>query len=161
MSARQKHLFLDAEGTLYVPKDGRTAVEFWLGEHTIERAVRLFKVAEDVAPALQRIQELDIMMHVVSLHKDIILPQLLDELELGNHFEDLLINGDKGIRIRQYAESHGIPLEDCLMVGDRIDLDITPVQNAGIKAILIDRDGEIERDDITIIRSFDELIEHV
>jgi len=156
VTARYKHLFLDAEGTLYLPRKGYTARDFWKGEHTIERATEMFEIPDNVISTLAEMRKSGVVMHVVSLHLEGLLAKLLDSLGIGHFFHDLIINGDKGKRIEAYASEHGISRNDCLMVGDRYDLDIAPVHARGIRAILLDREGS-NRHPIPPIQSVDEL----
>ena len=133
------YLFLDAEGTLFLPKEGLSYLDFWAGEHTLERAKDVFELDPATVEVLEKLRKMGITMYVVSKHEEAILPSLLEHFGIRKFFKDVLINGDKGQRIREQAAADGIPLDRCLMVGDMYSLDIAPCLREGIKCYLLDR----------------------
>ena len=134
------HLFFDAEGTLYITRNDRMKFkDFWDGDHTIERAREMFTLDSGVKELLEYLSKENIPMYIVSkYHKDL-LPELLEHLEIRSYFTEVLINGDKGERIEEYLVKNNIDRRKCLMLGDMYDLDIEPVRDRGIFAILVDR----------------------
>jgi phosphoglycolate phosphatase-like HAD superfamily hydrolase len=136
---RYKHIFLDAEGTLYVPKDGRSRWEFW-ADPSPELAEEFFELDSGVEDALRRIRRKAHTLGLVSWNSEPVLTALLRKFKLSEYFDCVLINGDKGKNIEKYLEKNGLRKEDAIMVGDMPNLDLYPLRRAGIDAILVDRD---------------------
>jgi FMN phosphatase YigB (HAD superfamily) len=134
------HIFFDAEGTLYVPRKAHDYSEFWSGHQTINNAKKIFKLDKDALKLLTRLKNEKIPMYVVSQHKKELLIELLEYFGIKDFFTDVLVTSEKGKRIEQLAKSKQIPLDKCLMIGDRYDLDIAPVLEVGGAALLIDRE---------------------
>lgn len=135
---RFKHLFLDAEGTIYVPHKGRSTWEFW-ADPSPERARHFFKLDEGVAEALDSLKgSLDSLCIVSKNHKQV-LDTLLDDFGIKGYFDEVILNGDKGREIMKYLSQRGFDHREALMVGDTPNLDLYPVRNAGVSAILVDR----------------------
>jgi len=137
-SWRFKHIFLDAEGTLYVPRGGRSRWSFWSAPSP-ERAARFFKLDSGAIPALMTLRGKAETLCVVSMNDERVLQSLLRKFGIASWFDCIMVNGDKGDRIRQYLAERGLRKEDALMVGDMPKLDLFPLRNAGIEAILVDR----------------------
>lgn len=135
---RELYLFFDAEGTLYVTKSGEPFQKFWLGEPSLERALSMFKLDLDVYSTLEKFYKAQVPMFVVSKHKEELLPLLLDGLGIKKFFQKVLINGDKGKRIREFAEKHDFPLDKCYMIGDNLELDIISARREGVNGIFLD-----------------------
>jgi phosphoglycolate phosphatase-like HAD superfamily hydrolase len=136
---RYRHIFLDAEGTLYVPKNGRSRWYFW-ARPTPEDAVEFFELDRGVIQALERLRSDADTLCLVSLNTEPVLNAVLDHFGLRRFFDAIMVNGDKGKRISRFLNERGLNKEDSLMVGDTPSLDLYPVQKAGINAILVDRD---------------------
>jgi phosphoglycolate phosphatase-like HAD superfamily hydrolase len=134
-----KHIFLDAEGTLYVPKNGRSRWEFW-ADPSPELAERFFELDSGVEEALRKIRKKAQTVVLVSWNSKPVLDALLRKFKLTDFFDCILVNGDKGKRIESYLENRGLRKEDAIMVGDMPSLDLYPLRKAGIDAILVDRD---------------------
>jgi len=137
-SWRFKHIFLDAEGTLYVPRGGRSRWSFWSAPSP-ERAARFFKLDEGVIPALMTLRSRAETLCIVSMNDERVLNSLLRKFGIASWFDCIMVNGDKGERVGQYLADRGLRREDALMVGDMPKLDLYPLRNAGIEAILVDR----------------------
>jgi phosphoglycolate phosphatase-like HAD superfamily hydrolase len=135
---RFKHIFLDAEGTLYVPKDGRSRWAFWSRPSPAE-AVEFFKLDDGVVDALERLRSEAETVCVVSLNSEPVLDAILDHFDIRRFFDDVMVNGDKGKRISQYLERNCLDKSDAVMVGDTPSLDLYPVLRAGIHSLLVDR----------------------
>lgn len=130
-------IFFDAEGTLWEPRKGKTFADFW-ADPTESRANEVFELTQGCTVTLDRLTAAGIRLIVVSKHNKRILPGLLRLFNLDLYFEDVLINGDKGLRVREWLKGQGIPRSAALMVGDRADLDILPLEREGIRAFLVD-----------------------
>jgi FMN phosphatase YigB (HAD superfamily) len=132
--------FLDAEGTLYVPKPGRTAEAFWRGECTLERALAHFEPETGVFDALRRLRAQGSRVVVVSKHREDLLLQLFDAWGLRALIDDVILTHRKGQAIARFLETEGVPPSRALMLGDRPDLDVEPVLREGVPALLLRRD---------------------
>jgi len=135
---RFKHVFVDAEGTLYVPKNGRSRWEFWT-DPSPESAVEFFELDEGVYDALVKLRSKAETLCIVSMNKEAILNALLEKFGIRHLFDEVLLNGDKGHRVEQYLEDHGYPKDCAIMVGDMPGLDLYPLRAVGVEAILVDR----------------------
>jgi FMN phosphatase YigB (HAD superfamily) len=133
-------LFLDAEGTLYVPRPGRKPRDFWAQRpHTVERALEVFQAEPGIRPVLARLRTLGCTLCVVSRHKRNLLLDILRALDLYDYFDRILVDEDKGLAIRTFLEVRGLSREAALMVGDTPWLDIDPPEAQGIRALLVER----------------------
>jgi len=135
---RYKHIFLDAEGTLYVPKHGRSRWDFWVNPSPDE-AIGFFELDEGVIETLKKLREEAETLCLVSRNSEQILGALLDEFKIREYFDRVLLNGDKGKQIEAYLTEKGLRKESAVMVGDMPSLDLYPVWRAGIDALLVDR----------------------
>ena len=135
---KYKHIFLDAEGTLYVPRRGRSRWDFWENP-SAEAAVDFFELDKGVRQALDQLRgEVDTIC-VVSRNSELILNALLDKFGIRDYFDEIMVNGHKGRKIEDYLKKNGFRKEQSLMVGDMPSLDIMPVRESGVEAILVDR----------------------
>ncbi len=137
-SRRFKHVFLDAEGTIYVPHRGRSTWEFW-ARPSPELAKDFFRLDEGVAEALMSIRGKVDSLCIVSKNSKPVLDALLEDFGIREYFDEVILNGDKGRQISQYLNDRGYDRTDAVMVGDTPALDLYPVRDAGIEAILVDR----------------------
>jgi phosphoglycolate phosphatase-like HAD superfamily hydrolase len=133
-----KHLFLDAEGTLYVPKGGRSRWVFW-ADPTPEAALEFFELDTGVYEALHQLRGQVDTLCLVSRNTEDILGALLEKFGIRGFFDEIMLNGDKGRQIERYLCRNGFKKEESLMVGDMPGLDLFPVKRAGIEAVLVDR----------------------
>lgn len=134
-----KHVFLDAEGTLYVPKGGRSRWEFWAAP-TPEAAVEFFELDKGVKEALTALRERVDTLCIVSKNPEEILSALLEKFGIRHLFDEIMLNDNKGKLIANYLHRKGFRREDSVMVGDMPALDVYPVRKMGIEAVLVDRD---------------------
>lgn len=73
------------------------------------------------------------------------LPRALEKFKLAPYFEKMYLSFEQGILkndinfLNRVIDELQIPKEDCLVVGDSMESDIVAAQNAGIKAMLVDR----------------------
>jgi len=131
-------VFLDAEGTIYVPHRGRSTWDFW-ARPSPELAKDFFRLDEGVAEALRTLRgEVDSLC-VVSRNSKPVLDALLDDFGIREFFDEVILNGDKGREISKYLSDRGYDHSEAVMVGDTPALDLYPVRRAGIEAILVDR----------------------
>lgn len=135
---RFKHVFLDAEGTLYVPKNGRSRWEFW-ADPSPAAAVDFFELDRGVAEALREIRDRADTLCIVSMNQEPILEALLDKFGIRGFFDEVIVTKDKGRRIAEYLVERGLKREDAVMVGDMPYLDLYPARAIGVEAILVDR----------------------
>jgi phosphoglycolate phosphatase-like HAD superfamily hydrolase len=133
-----RHLFLDAEGTLYVPKNAKPQWEFW-ADPTPEAAVEFYELDKGVKETLESLRGQMDSICLVSHNPEPILYALLDKFGIRHLFDKIMINGHKGKQIVEYLISHGYRRENALMVGDTPKLDLYPVRRLGVESILIDR----------------------
>jgi FMN phosphatase YigB (HAD superfamily) len=135
---RFKHLFLDAEGTLYVPKGKRLLWEFW-AKPSPEAAVKFFELDKGVAETLKRLRDQVETICLVSRNSWPILSAILQAYGIEDCFDAIMLNGDKGKKIEQYLTKHGFSKAESVMVGDMPDLDLFPVLRVGVVSVLVDR----------------------
>jgi phosphoglycolate phosphatase-like HAD superfamily hydrolase len=133
-----KHVFLDAEGTLYVPKNGKSRWEFWANPSP-EAAIEFFELDRGVKESLEQLRSQVDTLCLVSKNPEDILGALLDKFGIRHLFDDIMLNGDKGKQIAQYLSRRGLRRDESVMVGDMPVLDLYPVRRRGIEAILVDR----------------------
>lgn len=144
MKGKKRVVFFDAEGTLYVPRKGKSYSSFWEdGEHSLERAVEHFKLNDGVLETLERMKKMGFTMVVVSTHKPELLPSLLEHFGVKEYFSDIIINGDKGTRMIEFLKEKGIPKNFAVAVGNNRTIDIEPAERVGIKGYLLAR-GNLE-----------------
>jgi len=131
-------MFFDAEGTLYVPKGRAKAWEFW-SDPSPELAVEFFRLDHGVRESLEHLRRQAETMCVVSWNRGDILDELLEQNGIRDMFDEVMLNEDKGKLIGSFLSRRGLPRESALMVGDTPEMDIYPVERAGIEAVLVDR----------------------
>lgn len=147
-----KAVFFDAEGTLYVSRKGKCLEDFWShGELTLERAIDYFELNEGVKKTLEELLKKRMVIAVVSVHKDHLLPNLLEHFGISDFFEEIMINGDKGRLMSTFLWERGIRKEDALMVGDTYEIDIEPAIREGIRSLQMGED----------IESIPEVLDHI
>ena len=138
MTNSQRIVFFDAEGTLYVPKKGKTFDDFWEGgEHTLKRALENFELNRGVEETLGELLKKGHELVVVSVHKPDLLPDLLKGLGIRRCFADVLVNGDKGELMEEYLDRKDAPKENAVIVGDIYHVDIKPAEKVGIRGLLL------------------------
>ena len=103
---------------------------------------------EDVLPTLDRLQRTDLKMGIIS-NWDTPLHAMVEELGLASYFEVIVASHDQRVQsakpdaaIFEYAlNAIGVPAAEAVHVGDSFEADIMGAHTAGIRPILIDRDG--------------------
>lgn len=135
---KYRHVFLDAEGTLYVPKRGMSRWIFWENP-SAEAALDFFELDRGVRQALEQLRSEVDTVCLVSRNSELILNALLDKFGIRDYFDEVMVNGHKGKKILEYLQKNGLRKDESIMVGDMPSLDIIPVKECGIEAILVDR----------------------
>lgn len=136
---RFKHIFLDAEGTLYIPKNGRSRWEFW-ADPTPDQAIEFFELDDGVPEALEKLRNGAETLCLVSRNTAPILYAVLDHFGIRDYFDSVILNGDKGRNIARFLEQRGLSKDEAVMVGDMPAIDLYPVLRAGVYSLLVDRD---------------------
>ena len=103
---------------------------------------------EDVLPTLDRLQQMNLKMGIIS-NWDTPLHAMVEELGLALYFDVIVASHDQRVRsakpdaaIFEYAlNTVGVSAEEAVHVGDSFEADIIGAYAAGIRAILLDRDG--------------------
>jgi putative hydrolase of the HAD superfamily len=105
-----------------------------------------FRAYPDAAPALAALRERGLALVCVS-NWDISLPEVLERCGLGGAVDGVVTSAGVGARKPDPAifapalELAGCTAAEALHVGDRPDEDVAGARAAGIRALLIDRDG--------------------
>jgi putative hydrolase of the HAD superfamily len=105
-----------------------------------------WRVYDDVLPALDMLARRGIRRAIVS-NWDSRLPVLLERLDLRRRFEFVLTSAQAGYRkpdahiFNQALARLNLEPSQVIYIGDSYEDDAVGAQNAGIKPILIDRDG--------------------
>jgi putative hydrolase of the HAD superfamily len=116
-----------------------------------------FRAFDDAAPALAELRGLGLRLACVS-NWDYTLPDVLASCGLGGALDDVVTSAAVGARkpdprIFEVAlERAGCPADEALHVGDTADEDLAGARAAGIRALLIDRDGGGEIESLAAIR---------
>lgn len=150
------NIFFDAEGTLYVTRKGFTYSDFWK-EPDLNRAKKMFKLDKNVLKVLRYLRERKVPMYIVSKHNKKLLIALLSHFGIQEFFEEILINGDKGQKIKALANQRNIPINSCIMVGDCYELDIKPTVREGIRSLLINREYN-KMSNVPRVKNFEDLL---
>ena len=103
---------------------------------------------EDVLPTLNRLQQMNLKMGIIS-NWDTPLHAMVEEIGLAPYFEVVVASHDQRVRsakpdaaIFEYAlNAVGVSPEEAIHVGDSFEADIVGAHTAGLRAILLDRDG--------------------
>ncbi len=76
--------------------------------------------------------------------------RVLEKFELEQHFHQMFLSCEVGMIktdeafLEHVLKEIGVEKEDCLLVGDSLQSDVKAAENAGIKAMLVDRRGTRE-----------------
>lgn len=103
---------------------------------------------EDVLPTLDQLQQIDLKLGIIS-NWDTPLHAMVEELGLAPYFDVVVASHDQRVRsakpdaaIFEYAlNAVDVSPEEAVHVGDSFEADIIGAHTAGIRAILLDRDG--------------------
>lgn len=127
-----------------------------------ERADR-WRPYDDVLPVLLRLRDRGLRLGVIS-NWDLRLRKLLGDLGLSELFDVIVCSAEVGIRkpdpriFERACEAVGVAPQDAVHVGDHGYADLLGARSAGLRAVLIDRQGgEPAAAGPAPISSFDEL----
>ena len=103
---------------------------------------------EDVLPTLDQLQQMDLKLGIIS-NWDTPLHAMVEELGLAPYFDVVVASHDQRVRsakpdaaIFEYAlNAVDASPEEAVHIGDSFEADIIGAHTAGIRAILLDRDG--------------------
>ena len=103
---------------------------------------------EDVLPTLDRLQQMNLKIGIIS-NWDTPLHAMVEELGLAPYFDVIVASHDQRVRnakpnaaIFEYALNVvSVSAEEAVHVGDSFEADIRGAHAAGLRAILLDRDG--------------------
>ena len=117
----------------------------------IERLVGLWNKSwmlsrpyDDVEPALAQLQSKHRLVLIANTDC-FSLPRVLEKFRLAPYFEKMYLSFEQGILkndadfLNTVVDDLQVQKEECLVVGDSIESDMAAAQNAGIKAMLVDR----------------------
>jgi len=148
-------IFFDAGNTLLVEEPGK---------HLWEMAIRPIPDAVEVLTTLKRRYRLGIISNTVG-SGDAELVDALEKAGIRGLIDALVTSRDFGTAKPDpaiYAEGArrlGVPLDQTLMVGDRLDTDVAGALNAGIAAVWLRHPGAIEIPGIAPTHVIERLIE--
>lgn len=119
---------------------------------------------DDALPTLDRLKQEGVKLAIIS-NWDTPLHNTVETLEIDGYFEVIVASHDQRVRsakpdpgIFEYAlRVVGVSPEEAVHVGDSYEADIVGAQSAGIRAILLDREGRQEGRWQEIINSLREL----
>jgi HAD superfamily hydrolase (TIGR01549 family) len=125
------------------------------------------KIYPDVLPILHTLRDKSIKLGVISNSLKRELELMLDMIDLKGFF-DLEVGidtfrqakPDKEIFL-QSVEKLKVSPHEALFVGDSTEIDYEGAKNAGLKALLLDREHRISSRNVETIHTFNELLEHL
>ncbi len=124
-----------------------------------------WRVYEDVlqSSVLKKLQQRGVILGIIS-NWDSRLPETLDDIGLAHHFDFILASTVVGSakpdrKIFEAAlRQSGVGSDQACHIGDEPNTDIKGAQNAGLDAILVDRQGRHKETQVTTVQSFLELV---
>jgi len=150
--------------------------ELEVHENTLELAKAIDKewwnyvsieIYPDVLPVLHTLRDKNVKLGVISncLRRELEL--MLDKIHLEGFF-DLEVGVDTFKRAKPDKEIFlfslerlKVPTHEALFVGDSTEKDYEGAKNAGLRALLIDRERRISSRNVETIHRFSELLEHL
>lgn len=124
-----------------------------------------WRVFDDVVETLKMLKKMKMKLGVIS-NWDTRLLTILKDVELYDYFDKIIISSEVGYEkpspeiFEIAAETLGVPLESSIFVGDSPDKDVLAANHAGMKGILIARDG-FDFPDLDTIYSLNELVDYI
>ena len=121
--------------------------ELLQSEHSLF-AANIATLYDDVVPTLQRLRNNGFKLAIVS-NWDVPLDPLAERLRIADYFDVIVVSHDERVRSAK-PDPHifnwtlaavGVSAEEVVHVGDTYEADVIGARNAGIRPILIDRDG--------------------
>jgi putative hydrolase of the HAD superfamily len=132
---------------------------------TLMAAIR-FRAFPDAAPALARLRERGLTLVCVS-NWDCSLPEVLERCGLGDALDAVVSSAAAGARkpdptiFVRALELAGATPGETVHVGDSADEDVEGARAAGIRALLIARNGTRGQDEQATIATLDEIDDHL
>jgi putative hydrolase of the HAD superfamily len=132
---------------------------------TLMAAIR-FRAFPDAPPALAHLRERDLTLVCVS-NWDCSLPEVLERSGLGGALDAVVTSAAAGARkpdpsiFLRALELAGTAPGEAVHVGDTAAEDVEGARAAGIRALLLDRNGRAGRDEQATITSLDEIDDHL
>jgi len=132
--------------------DGFTGTQFW-------------RIFDDVEETLKSLKELNLKLGVIS-NWDTRLLTILKDVGLYDWFDSVVISSQVGFEkpspqiFKIAAEAVGVPIESSIFVGDSPEKDVIAANNAGMKGVLIARDG-FRFPDLETIFNLKEILNYV
>jgi putative hydrolase of the HAD superfamily len=132
---------------------------------TLMAAIR-FRAFPDAPPALAHLRERDLTLVCVS-NWDCSLPEVLERSGLGGALDAVVTSAAAGARkpdpsiFLRALELAGTAPGEAVHVGETAAEDVEGARAAGIRALLLDRNGRAGRDEQATITSLDEIDDHL
>jgi putative hydrolase of the HAD superfamily len=126
-------------------------------------AVDAWEPYPDVIPMLDALRSIDGLRIGVVSDWGSNLEAIVESLGLGRYLDFVLASGAVGLAkpdpafFALAASRAGVAPRQALMVGDSYRADVLGARSAGMDGVMIDRQGNVNADDVTIMRSLDEL----
>lgn len=121
-----------------------------------------YRLYDDALPALRALQARELVIGLIS-NFDSWLSEMLVEMEVGHLFDVTVISGVEGVEkpdpaIYELAiQRAGVAPDESVHVGDSPGLDAQPATAAGMRAVLLDRDGRYPSEPWPTIPSLEDL----
>lgn len=121
---------------------------------------------DDVTPALTDLKSRGLILGLISNIDRNITP-LLDNLGLSSLLQVVVTSRDSGFNKPQPEIFHealrqaGVQALESMYVGDQYQMDIVGASKAGLKGVLLDRNGLFGETDCPRVRSLTQLVEHL
>jgi putative hydrolase of the HAD superfamily len=87
---------------------------------------------------------------LVSNTDSISVSSVIEKYNLAGYFDNIYLSCDLGLlksnpkMFEQILEKEGLAKEDAVMIGDSVESDLIAAEKAGIKGVLVDRQGRRE-----------------
>lgn len=126
------------------------------------RSAASWKLYDDVLPCLKKLKARHERLGIVSNWSSN-LEDLIRDLRMAPYFDEIVASADVGYRkpnpmiFTIMLERLGIDASEAVHVGDRPDADGAGAEAAGVRPIIIDREGRFSDCGYTTIRTLDEL----
>ena len=112
----------------------------WMEAQSAQRDV--FELREGIADVLEGIRERGLKLGLAANQPAAVLDRLARHA-VAHYFESQAVSGIYGFRkpdVRLFlraCEDLGVAPDECIMLGDRIDLDVVPAKSLGMRTILL------------------------
>ena len=112
----------------------------------INKEVRVFEEVNDVLNELRKYKKLALLSNSTSNTLDV-----LKEKNLFNFFDKIYLSCDYSITkpnidfFKIITKDFNLNPRECMMVGDRVDVDLVPAKELGFITVLVDRENNKEK----------------